>query len=568
MDNLTALESTIMDAFRENEYVLAVSFDLMKAYDTTWRRNIINKLLSYGLKGNLMKFVTNFLTKRYSITVMGNLKSKELEQETGLVQGSVISVTLFLVAANEFLSNNDHNVGKLMYADDLTLYMKGKNLKNLGDEMQNVINTMSKIAKSLGFKFSPEKTVAMIFSRKHKAGKEPKLKFEGKNLSFVQEHRILGIIFDRKLNWGSHIKDIKSRASKRMNILRMLCNPKYGVKRHHLLILHQSIILSVFDYGSMIYDSASDSKLKSLDSINMKAVRIATGAFKTSPNENVLVESGMLPLTLRRELQTLKYAINILSFENHVGYEELLSWIEDEDLLIRQKRNVTLFYERAAKALMEHKIVTKNLICNKFQRSPPWKDISIHVELTLSSNCKNEMTRQTFKQIAMDRINMYQDHEVVYTDGSKTESAVGWDYCTSTETRNGRLQNLSSVFSAELHAIYKAVKWCNKSKKVKFLICSDSLSALTSIQNIYPRNSLVQKVKEEFSKNKRSFSFLWVPGHVGIPGNGEADESACKGARKALDPSEKTYENDFKSMIKAKIWLKWKKMLETIESSS
>jgi Reverse transcriptase (RNA-dependent DNA polymerase) len=95
--------------------------------------------------------MTNFLARRCSITVMGNLKSKQLEQETGLVQGSVISVTLFLEAANEFLSN-DHNVGKLMYADDLTLYMKGKNLKKLGDEMQNVIDTMSKIAKSLGFK--------------------------------------------------------------------------------------------------------------------------------------------------------------------------------------------------------------------------------------------------------------------------------------------------------------------------------------------------------------------------------------------------------------------------------
>jgi hypothetical protein len=76
----------------------------------------------------------------------------------------------------------------------------------------------------------------MIFSRKHKPGKEPKLKFEEKNLSFVEEHGILGMIFDRKLNWGSHIKDIKSPASKRMNILRMLSKDCLLKKRQRTAI--------------------------------------------------------------------------------------------------------------------------------------------------------------------------------------------------------------------------------------------------------------------------------------------------------------------------------------------
>ena len=53
LDPLTNLDADIGNAFAANEYVTAVFFDLEKAYDTTWRYHILEKMYSAKLRGRL-----------------------------------------------------------------------------------------------------------------------------------------------------------------------------------------------------------------------------------------------------------------------------------------------------------------------------------------------------------------------------------------------------------------------------------------------------------------------------------------------------------------------------------
>ena len=50
-DNLVRLETFIRDAFVKKEHVVAVFFDLEKAYDTTWRYGIMKDIHKLGLRG-------------------------------------------------------------------------------------------------------------------------------------------------------------------------------------------------------------------------------------------------------------------------------------------------------------------------------------------------------------------------------------------------------------------------------------------------------------------------------------------------------------------------------------
>ena len=52
-DNLVRLETFIRDAFVKKEHVVAVFFDLEKAYDTTWKYGILRDLQEFGVKGRL-----------------------------------------------------------------------------------------------------------------------------------------------------------------------------------------------------------------------------------------------------------------------------------------------------------------------------------------------------------------------------------------------------------------------------------------------------------------------------------------------------------------------------------
>ena len=56
-DPLLRLENDISVAFENSKFVLDVFFDLQKAYDTTWIRGVLRKLLSLGFCGHLPLFI-------------------------------------------------------------------------------------------------------------------------------------------------------------------------------------------------------------------------------------------------------------------------------------------------------------------------------------------------------------------------------------------------------------------------------------------------------------------------------------------------------------------------------
>ena len=64
-DNLVRLETFIRDAFVAKEHVVAVFFDLEKAYDTTWRHGIMRDLHELGIRSRLATFIENFLADRW-----------------------------------------------------------------------------------------------------------------------------------------------------------------------------------------------------------------------------------------------------------------------------------------------------------------------------------------------------------------------------------------------------------------------------------------------------------------------------------------------------------------------
>ena len=55
------------------------------------------------------------------------------------------------------------------------------------------------------------------------------------------------------------------------------------------------------------------------------ALRIVTGAFRTTPTASLLVEAHEPSLTSRRQLLGMRYAIRIRQFPSHPAYEAVFS---------------------------------------------------------------------------------------------------------------------------------------------------------------------------------------------------------------------------------------------------
>ena len=77
MDHLIRLEKFIREVSIKKEHLVAVFFDLKKAYDTTWKYGIVKDLKNLGLEGRMPIFIQNFLQDRRFRVRMGEVFSEE-----------------------------------------------------------------------------------------------------------------------------------------------------------------------------------------------------------------------------------------------------------------------------------------------------------------------------------------------------------------------------------------------------------------------------------------------------------------------------------------------------------
>jgi len=129
----------------------------------------------------------------------------------------------------------------------------------------------------------------------------------------------------------------------------------------------------------------------------------------------------------------------------------------------------------------------------------------------------------------------------LYTDGSKEdhESPVG----AAVFSRDlgivlkHKLPAGASIFSAEVWAIYQSLIMVESANKHKAVIFSDSksvLDAVTSSTGKKCSNYLIPLIKLKYhslSAEGFSIQLVWIPSHVGIVGNEEADAAAKRAAR-------------------------------------
>ncbi|KAF0763009.1 putative RNA-directed DNA polymerase [Aphis craccivora] len=96
--------------------------------------------------------------------------------------------------------------------------------------------------------------------------------------------KILGITFDSKCSWAPHIRQA---CTNRLNIIKMLSHTSWGAHLSVLLKIHKSLILSKIDYGSPLFSSAIQCHLKKLENIHNSGMRLAIGAFRSSPIDSI-----------------------------------------------------------------------------------------------------------------------------------------------------------------------------------------------------------------------------------------------------------------------------------------
>ena len=151
------------------------------------------------------------------------------------------------------------------------------------------------------------------------------------------------------------------------------------------------------------------------------------------------------------------------------------------------------------------------------------------------------------------------EYKHIYTDGSKDDMKVGCAVVSDNFSETMQIPDGSSIFTAEAKAIDLALDLIADSETSnKFVIFSDSLSVLKSLDHTSSKNPQIQKLLEKHHDltEYNEILYCWIPSHIGNAGNDNVDQKEKDSLN--LHPTNflLPYSN-FKSFINRHIVKKW-----------
>jgi len=112
----------------------AIFLDLKKAFDCVNHSLLIEKLYSYGIKGNSLEWFRSYLTNRAQAVNINSTLSDFKNIDIGIPQGSILGPLLFIIFVNSL--PDFVNCKCTMYADDTTLLCTANDSTTLQSDLQ------------------------------------------------------------------------------------------------------------------------------------------------------------------------------------------------------------------------------------------------------------------------------------------------------------------------------------------------------------------------------------------------------------------------------------------------
>ncbi|GFT40728.1 pggt1b [Trichonephila clavipes] len=143
---------------------------------------------------------------------------------------------------------------------------------------------------------------------------------------------------------------------------------------------------------------------------------------------------------------------------------------------------------------------------------------------------KSTVVPVVFQRVFAYHRSQYSRYSTIYTDGSKRADYVGCGVVIEDVMHGYRLHTSCSIFTAEAVAIYRALQLIDSNMPRKYCIYTDSMSVLEALENYNDRcHPVVCKILDITSRlYSKGFDivFCWLPSHLGIIGNEQADSAA------------------------------------------
>ena len=244
--------------------------DFSKAFDTLNHSILIQKLFTYGIRGQALNLITNYFINRKQYVSFNNVCSTLRDITIGIPQGSVLGPLLFIIYVNDLLNMSNQYLS-ILFADDTVLSFKGKDMLHLVNICNYELEKFKTWTIANRLTVNKSKTVYNVVSNIDLDLNNVHIYFDLELLNHAPTVRYLGVFLDESLKFKDHIEYVVGKISKAVGILYKL---KSSLPNFALKALYYSLVHPYMNYCNLIWGGTFPTHLYPLIILQKRIMRI------------------------------------------------------------------------------------------------------------------------------------------------------------------------------------------------------------------------------------------------------------------------------------------------------
>ena len=322
-DNVFLLRGCIDHHLFTKQSLFITAYDFEQAFDSLWLEDCVLSLSKLGIGKDILQLIYN-INKRAKVTIktphgLTNTFVTDPIVKQGTVLGPLLcgSSTGELCEEGAGVAVGTLALAALLFVDDII------NMTNTIEDRSKAHETALLFAKKKKIFYSGTKCYSLAINFDTEV---PHLEIdEENNVVETDEIIYLGDVFNEKGNNDGLIKDRVNRGTKSMiTIQALIAENEVGCHTINvLLLLYQSLFLSTMLFNSQTWSKLRVEDLLQLQILQLKYLKRAIGVSSSSPNSQVYLELGVLPIKAEIHKRQLGYLHRILNLEGNDPVHEM-----------------------------------------------------------------------------------------------------------------------------------------------------------------------------------------------------------------------------------------------------
>ena len=282
--------------------------DFSKAFDVVPHKRLASKLFAYGVRGNTLNWISQFLSNRQQRVHINSACSNWAPVLSGVPQGTVLGPLLFLIYINDIVRNIDCTIR--LFADDCIVY---KEINSITDckVLQNDLNKLQDWQQTWLMKFNVEKCNVIRITNRKSNKIIHRYSMNGNVLSETNTCTYLGITIEANLKWHAHSANAIHKAN---NVLGLLRRNIGSCSSETKTLAYNTLVRPCLEYATAAWDPHLKTHIDGIEMVQRRAARFVKSDYRRTTSVSAILRDLKWPtLESRRTLNRLKILHNSIN---------------------------------------------------------------------------------------------------------------------------------------------------------------------------------------------------------------------------------------------------------------